>query len=136
VKTQQNSTPSPTVSITIDGVHDKTFTVGNSPYTYSWSGSNADTYTSTVTPSPASCGSTGAWIANSASGSYSKDTISSGLAGCTFTVTYTGKDSKTGKTASDTVTVRIVSGQVNYNQDANNLFASVISALYSLLGLR
>ena len=136
VKTQQNSAPSPTVSITIDGVHDKTFTVGNSPYTYSWSGSNADTYTSTVTPSPASCGSTGAWIANSASGSYSKDTISSGLAGCTFTVTYTGKDSKTGKTASDTVTVRIVSGQMNYNQDANNLFASVISALYSLLGLR
>lgn len=136
VKTQPQGTPDPVVSITIDGVHDKTFTVGNSPYTYSWSGSNADTYTSTVTPSPASCGSTGAWIANSSSGTYSKDTISSGLAGCTFTVTYTGKNSTTGKSASDTVTVRIVSQQVNYNQDGNSLFASVINALHLLLRIR
>jgi hypothetical protein len=52
------------------------------------------------------CGAGGAWSANTSSG-YTSSLMTSNAAGCYWTVTYTARNSATGQSASDTITVKV-----------------------------
>lgn len=96
----------PTATFTIEGAHSYTYTVGQTNH-YAWSSTNADTYSSSYTATgPSACGTSGAWVANSSSGQ-SSTLMTSTYTGCTWTVTYTARNSQTGQSASDTVTVKV-----------------------------
>lgn len=103
--TTQTSTP-PTATFLIEGQHSYTYTVGQTNH-YSWSSTNADLFSSSYTSTGGSVCGSGAWVANSASG-LSSTAITSYYLGCTWTVTYTATNSKTGQSASDTVVVKVV----------------------------
>ena len=103
-QTQSN----PAVSLTVNGSHSATVKPGDS-VTYSWSNAfnKADKFSSNWTASPASCGNSNTWIANTANG-VGTYTIPASQVGCTYTITYTGTQSSTGIKASDTVIVSVV----------------------------
>lgn len=100
-----------TASLTIEGQHSYTYKIGplGQANHYAWSSTGAaDTYSSTYSSTgPSQCGNGGPWVANTAHGE-SSSYMSSAYIGCTWTVTYTAKDSTTGQSASDTVVVSVV----------------------------
>lgn len=98
-------TPAPTATFTIEGAHNYTYNVGQTNH-YVWSSTNADTFSSSYTSTGGTVCGGGPWVANTASG-HSESYIASTYAGCTWTVTYTAKNSQTGQSASDTVTVKV-----------------------------
>jgi hypothetical protein len=108
VKINKAAAPaSPVASLTVNGVHDLTLNVGDK-ISYAWNAINADKFTSTYTANGApACTGSGAWIANTGSGSYPPSAIPASIAGCSYTLTYTVSSSKTGANASDTVKVKV-----------------------------
>ncbi|MFA6458808.1 MAG: peptidoglycan-binding domain-containing protein [Candidatus Paceibacterota bacterium] len=98
--------PAPTATLTVQGTHNYSFNVGQTA-NYYWNSSNADTFSSTYTSTNAAmCGAGGAWSANTSSG-YTSSLMTSNAAGCYWTVTYTARNSATGQSASDTITVKV-----------------------------
>lgn len=105
--TTTTTAPAPTATFTVDGAHNMTYSVGQTNHYY-WSSTGADTFSSTyISNNPSQCGQ-GSWLANTASGSFSSY-LGSNYAGCSWTVTYTAKNSKTGWSASDTITENVLS---------------------------
>lgn len=97
--------PDPTASLTVEGAASYTYQVGGITH-YAWSSSNADSFSSAYTSNnPSQCGSA-PWVANNQSGTYS-NFVSVAWAGCVWTVTYTARNSQTGKSASAAVTVTV-----------------------------
>jgi putative lipoic acid-binding regulatory protein len=109
VNVKVNSIPAPTASLTANGSNNITVNVGDS-VGYVWSATNADSASSSVTMSPGvdTCGGTqgGAWAANNLSGGTS-GIVQGCQSGITYTITYTAKQSSTGRTASSAVTIRV-----------------------------
>ena len=100
-----SSSQAPTARFTIEGQHEYTYNVGQTDH-YSWSSTNADTFSSSYTATgPSICGG-GPWVANTAQGSLAV-MIGNQYAGCVWTVTYTASNSQTGQSASDTVIVKV-----------------------------
>jgi hypothetical protein len=102
------SDTSPTASLTLNGSHEISLNVGNTT-NYQWSSTNADSFASVETRTcpngvdgQGRPDSTGAWIANTAQGSFGKEVLSV-YAGCTWDIKYTARNSSSGKSASDTV---------------------------------
>lgn len=110
----------PTATLLVNGQHSWTYNVGDVT-SYRWSSTNADTFSSTYTANnPTQCGA-GNWYANTSTGSIGSNVLSS-YAGCVWTVIYTAKNSQTGQSASDSVTVTVNSQNVT----AGNLQAWLV----------
>jgi hypothetical protein len=93
----------PTASLTANGLHNLTVGVG-SMIAYDWSSAGAVSATSSYT---VDSGGPNSWDANTLGGSLS-GTIGASQVGHTYVITYTVTDS-TGQTASDQVTITVVS---------------------------
>ncbi len=98
----------PTATFTIEGQKNYTYYPGMTNH-YKWSSTNADTFSSSYTATgPSYCGGSTPtpWVANTANGQ-SNTYLDSSYIGCVWTVTFTAKNTKTGKSASDTVIVKV-----------------------------
>ena len=99
-RTSSSLNATATATLTVDGQSSHTYNVGDTIH-YAWNSSNADTFSSTYTST--NCGGiSGAWIANTANGTYDAP-IPSSFAGCVITVTYKAKNSLVGTTSTSVV---------------------------------
>lgn len=104
--------PAPTASLTVEGAHSHTYTAGQKDNIV-WSSTNADTFSSIVVTKCPNLGvnTTTTWVSgNTANGSVSDQMLPS-YVGCTWTITYKATNSKTGKYATDTITMNEVAAQ-------------------------
>lgn len=95
----------PTASLTGNGSKDVTVKVGEK-VTYVWTSSNANIFSSNYTSNK--CGKNDAWAIKTKEGSITSSPMIAGHVGCVYNMNYVVKDKTTGKTAKDTVVVRVV----------------------------
>jgi len=120
--------PAPTATLTVEGQKSFIYNITDTTH-YAWSSTNADTFTSSFSfpPSSVVCAS-GAWSIGTAQGTKS-NTITSDLASCVWTITYTAKNSKTGQSASDSVTVTVANSTTGgTSTGGRNMSISVFNA--------
>ena len=127
--------PAPTATLTVEGQKSYTYNITDTTH-YAWSSTNADTFSSYFTSNDLAKCSAGVWAANNAKGIVS-NVITSNWAGCVWTVTYTVKNSKTGQSASDSVTVTVSNSTTGGTTGGRNMSISVFNAfegVYNFFG--
>ncbi|MDO8552367.1 MAG: peptidoglycan-binding domain-containing protein [bacterium] len=92
-------------SLTVNGVHSLTAKVGDTA-NYAWESKNADSFDSSFTSDRCLNGSWKQFGGNSAKGTSSGQFVSQQV-NCTYTITYTVRNSSTGISSSDSVTEKI-----------------------------
>jgi plastocyanin len=103
------TTTAPIASLKANGSSEITVNVGDLVI-YTWSSSNADSASSTMSMSPTadSCGNVnGAWVVNTTSGSLPPIAVLECQRGITYTLTLIAKQSASGKTASSQLKIHI-----------------------------
>lgn len=98
----------PSVTLSVNGASEVTAATGT-PLTYTWSSTNADSATSTVTVEPVSpdaCGIVnGPWVVHTVAGTSEPVPLASCQAGSTYTLVVTVAQATTGESASAQVVV-------------------------------
>ena len=95
----------PTATLTANSSHSIVVSPGDT-VTYVWSSTNADKFSSNYVGTPSYCGS-GVWNLTTPNGTQS-GVISSSQIGCTYTMNYTGTQSSTGKSVTDSITIKVL----------------------------